>query len=461
VIDGLTPDALERGLELGRLPSLRAVVEAGTYTRGTSVFPSVTPVCLTSIATGAFPDVHRIPHLVWYDRAEERLVEYGSSRHAVRVVGLRRSVEDSVFNMAERHVAPEATTVFEAVEDAGLVPAAITFTCYRGRTPHALRLPGVPGSYRSVLGPKRFFYFNIFESDATGAPLAVRSRTAGSVDAYAAAVGRWLVTRDGFDFLVFYLPDYDYASHISGPDASHAALERADACLGELMAAAGGPDGFLERYAVVVCSDHGQTSVERVARLGDAFADLRVYSGRRRADPHAADVALAPSNRAGMVYRLPGCREDARELARRLERQAWADVVVFREGDEVVARRDGEELRIGDGLQLDGDPAVLDAERYPNGVERARRGLTCPNAGEVAVSPVEGWELADLGGGHHAGGGSHGSLLAGDSTVPVLAAGLDEELPARPSIVDLAPLALRHLRVEPAASMRRPAAVGV
>ncbi len=56
----------------------------------------------------------------------------------------------------------------------------------------------------------------------TGAPLSVRNRPRGTIDAYAAAVGRWLVTRDGFDFLVFYLSDYDYASHIEGPDAAHA-----------------------------------------------------------------------------------------------------------------------------------------------------------------------------------------------------------------------------------------------
>ena len=44
-----------------------------------------------------------------------------------------------------------------------------------------------------------------------------RNRAAGTVDAYAAAVGRWLVTRDGFDFLLLYLSDYDYASHAAGP----------------------------------------------------------------------------------------------------------------------------------------------------------------------------------------------------------------------------------------------------
>ena len=51
----------------------------GSYRRATSVFPSLTPVCLSSIATGAHGDIHEIPHLVWYDRREQRLVEYGSS----------------------------------------------------------------------------------------------------------------------------------------------------------------------------------------------------------------------------------------------------------------------------------------------------------------------------------------------------------------------------------------------
>src|SRR3712207_7883040 len=58
---------------------------------------------------------------------------------------------------------------------------------------------------RSTLFP----YTTLFrsESDRTGAPLAVRNRAAGTIDGYAAAVGRWLVTRDGFDLLVYYLSD--------------------------------------------------------------------------------------------------------------------------------------------------------------------------------------------------------------------------------------------------------------
>src|SRR5207248_9412339 len=103
-----------------------------------------------------------------------------------------------------------------------------------------------------------------------------RNRRGGSVDAYAAAVGRWLVTRDGFDFLAYYLSGFDFASHAGGPDGEEAdrALEQADAAIGALLEAAGGPDEFLERYAVVLLSDHGQTPVERAARLEEPFAGL-------------------------------------------------------------------------------------------------------------------------------------------------------------------------------------------
>ena len=459
VIDGLTPAMLERAVEEGRVPALAHLVERGEYARGVTTFPSVTPVCLASIATGAHPDVHGIPHLAWYHRGERRIVEYGSSFPAMRAVGARQSLRDSIFNMNHAHLSPHAATVFEAVEDADLTPASINFTCYRGRTRHAIRLPGLAARnrwYEAVYGPRRFFFFNLFESDETGAPLAIRSRLEGSIDAYAGYVGRWLVTRDGFDFLVFYLPDFDYASHLTGPASPLDALSRADASVGQLMDAAGGADELLERYAVLVCSDHGQTHVGEVSTLHEAYDDLEVLRGRR-GDVASADVVVTASNRSGMVYRLPSCPLDERALAERLDDVEAADVVLFREDGVAVARRGGYELRFrpdAEGWALEGETGVLDESAYPNGLERAWRALACPNAGEVIVSARDGVELADLGGRHHAGGGSHGSLAAGDSTVPVVASGFeDSQLGERPSTTELAPLALSYLGITPPPTM--------
>jgi hypothetical protein len=86
-----------------------------------------------------------------------------------------------------------------------------------------------------------------------------------------------------------------------------------------------------------------------------------------------------------------------------------------------------------------------------------RSALANPNAGELLVSAAEGWELADLGGRHHAGGGSHGSLVAGDSLVPVVTVGLQGELRR---ITDVAPAVLGHFGVAVPASMEALAGVG-
>jgi len=431
VVDGMTPAAFARAVDGGRAPALSYLAEHGAYREATSVFPSLTPVCLTSIATGAGPAVHHIPSLVWWSRQERRIVEYGSSFAALRAAGLSQSLLDPIFNMNARHLARDAVTIYEVLEDAGLVAAAVNITCYRGRHRY---LPSVPGTGRAAYGPRRFFFYGLFESDRTGAPLAVRSRRGGSVDAYAAAVGRWLVTRDGFDFLAYYLSGYDFASHAAGPDgeAAERALEQADAAIGALLEATGGPDEFLDRYAVVLLSDHGQTRVERAARLEEPFAEL------------AGDVIVTASNRAGQVYLRPDARLDAADLARRLDGFPPVDVTLRLEGEDIVARRHGED-------------APVDKLEHPDAAWRARSALANPNAGELLVSAAQGWELTDLGGRHHAGGGSHGSLVAGDSFVPVVTVGLDAEVRR---ITDVAPAVLTHFGVSVPGSMEALAGVG-
>src|SRR3982751_1974662 len=252
VVDGMTPETFERAVEGDRAPTLAQLAAQGTYRRAISVFPSLTPVCLSSIATGAGPDVHRIPHLVWWHRDEQRIVEYGSSFAALRAAGMAQSLADTIYNMNQQHLGRDATTVYEALDAQGLTTAAVNITCYRGNTKH---LPTLPWVTKPAYGPKRFFYYSLFESDQTGAPLAVRNRAAGSIDAYAAVVGRWLVTRDGFDFLAYYLSDFDYASHAHGPTgAEDVALARVDESIKSIVDAAGGLDDFLERYAVVLLS---------------------------------------------------------------------------------------------------------------------------------------------------------------------------------------------------------------
>jgi hypothetical protein len=185
-----------------------------------------------------------------------------------------------------------------------------------------------------------------------------------------------------------------------------------------LVEAAGGPDEFLDRYAVLLCSDHGQTHVRHSARLQKRFRGIE-------------GVIVTASNRAGMVYRLDGCRLDVPELAQRLDREPSVDLVAYRDGDRTVIRQRGEELAALNGA-------------YPDAQRRLEAALRNPNAGDILVSAAPEYEFADLGGRHHAGGGSHGSLVEGDSDVPVLLVGIEGD---PRSIADFAPLVLAHFGV--------------
>ena len=363
--------------------------------------------------------------------------------------------------MTAAHLSPEVDTIFESLERDQLVTATVTFTCFRGPVEHKIRFPRFLRRgrwFETVHAPSKFFFFNLFESDAITTPLALRSRRSGSVDAYGAAVAAHLVGAGAFDFFLYYLPDLDYAAHLTGDEGARVALKRVDGHLGSLFAAAGGLDAFLERYALVVTSDHGYSPVHNSIRLEDLLGDLRVLGSGQARTTDDAEVAVCAAMRVGSVYRLDTCREDARQIAARIERSAAVDLTLFREADEAVARRGGEELRFrpadgtaatnGSSWSTSGPASVLDETLYPDGLGRVWHALAAPRSGDVLVSAAEGWEFLDLAGRDHAGGAGHGSLASGGSLVPLLAAGIALPSDRALSITDLAPLARAHFANE-------------
>ena len=57
VIDGLGPELLDRTIAGGRAPNLARLQQLGTRTDAcVSTFPSLTPVCLSALITGAHPE---------------------------------------------------------------------------------------------------------------------------------------------------------------------------------------------------------------------------------------------------------------------------------------------------------------------------------------------------------------------------------------------------------------------
>jgi hypothetical protein len=441
VIDSLKPELLDRAIDSGRAPALKALVERGTYIRDcVSSFPSVTPVASSSIATGLGPDRHQIPAMNWYHRGEERYVEYGSSFSATRTFGIQRSLYDTVYNMNLAHLSRKERTIYEMVEDAGFRAACTTYLIYRGRHRHEPdedspynRIAKAAQFRHAVWGPTELFYADLFSSRKTNCRSTLGMP--GQRDRHAGCVGEHLVENDLFDFMLLSLPDNDTHSHRYGPYAQTTSIIEADSAIERTMNAAGGIDAFLEDHAVIVMSDHSQVPVEHGINLAAELDHRRVL--QPDGAPEDADIAVCPSARSAMVYVLDPERRDelAPGVAEDLCKVDGVDLVAYMRGDEAVVRAArGGELRFQAGGELvdlrggrwsvDGAHDTLTlgvsdgrvwSRTYPDALARLWSALCCPRAGDVLVSAGPAYEFTDWGGTDHVGGGSHGSLHRSDS----------------------------------------------
>ena len=479
VIDGLKPAMLERAVATGRAPTLAAIMHRGAYVDDcVAAFPSVTPTCAASIATGLGPDEHHIPSMNWYSRAEKRYVEYGSSFSASRRFGLTRQLTDTVYNMNGAHLSKDVRTVFEVLDDAGVRTAGTTYLMYRGRHRHEpardTALARVAGTLfkHPVLGPRELFYADIFASQRT--PCRSQLGMPGVRDRHAGCVGAYLVEHDLFDFLLLSLPDNDTYSHKFGPHAQVESIASADRQLERLMHPLGGVDAFLDEHAVIVMADHSHAPVESTIRLTDVFGDFAI-SGPRGVATEDAELAVCPSQRSAMIYALVG--EGRQALLPRVVETARAtegvDLVLWHPGDhreEAAIARGDAELRFtpggdvqdtrGGSWSLEGDAfgvlgasvrdGVLRSSEYPDALARAWSALSCPTAGDVLLSAAPNWEFLDWGGVAHVGGGSHGSLHAVDSLGALLWSGTgpdDRDAREQWALRDIAPMVAAHFEV--------------
>jgi hypothetical protein len=223
---------------------------------------------------------------------------------------------------------------------------------------------------------------------------------------------------------------------------------------------------------VILCADHAQSAVEHPLPLTELLGSEWRVLGTADSGAGDAELAVSPSARAAGVYVLGEGRRAERNRDRvvaALRDADGVDLVAWMSGDEAAVARDGAELRFapgsqvedaaGNGWDVDGDLGVLEAEprdgrleseAYPDPLARVWAALANPNAADVIVSATPGWELVDWGGVTHCPGGSHGSLDADDSLVPLVAVGLDSGLDAerdRWRIADIAGLILEHFGI--------------
>lgn len=482
VIDGVNRDAFEQVTDSGRAPALAFLRGNGHYCRDlVATFPTITPAATATLLTGEPPSRHRVPGMCWYDRDAERFVNYGQSPRAAVVEGLGQIVRDFMTNLNCTHLSSGVSTLHESLYELGFDSASVNYMIFRGPHRHKLETnllqkflfnKNLPDY---LPGPKEHYFADVVSgpADACSSLLSKRgvAKRMRATDSWAACVTRELLKTKAADLILFYLHENDHTSHREGPGAQTDSLVEADAHVAYVL------DGFdsweqaVDEVGWVVVSDHSQSPIEddddHILDLNSVLDDFKALETNRGKEPFKDnDVACAGNGRVGFVYLNEGRKSDLlRPVVETLGSSPGIDQVIWREQEAYVVASDRETLRFcdarsegavderGNKWTFEGDLGAVDGAvegneivtpTYPLALVRIKDALDLDRVGDVVVTTKLGYELTDLAGGDHRGGGDHASLHAQDSIVPFISTLADP--PPRPSAVDVVPHILSHFR---------------
>ena len=255
-IDGLRPaDVLDADARGTKVPALRAMIAGGAaYASGVrNALPTVTYPNHTTLVTGVWPAQHGIASNVVFDP-------------------LRQNAEGWYWYAEDIKV----PTLWDAVHRAGRTTASVGWPVtvdnpsidenipefWRARTPEDLKLeralstPGLPEAIEAL---------------SHTPPLDMgHTEPANDEDKGRTAQAIYALRKPAF--FTLHLSSLDHYEHLYGPDSAeaHGALQRIDAVIGALVAAARRVEPDL---VVMVVSDHGFAAVEHDVNLFPAFID--------------------------------------------------------------------------------------------------------------------------------------------------------------------------------------------
>jgi hypothetical protein len=484
IIDGMSTEAFEQATSSGRAPALAFIRERGHYVRDSiAVFPTITPAATSSLVTGEVPARHGIPGMCWYDREAQRYVNYGQSPRAAVIEGLDQVVRDYMHNLNEEHLSKDVSTIHESLDRLGRTTASINFMVFRG--PHKQELR--PGFLKRLLfrkplpeiiyGPKEHYFADVLEGSADGPCRSMLSKRGleermKATDAWAACVTRDLLERKAADMILFYLHENDHLSHRNGPASQVENLVREDEHVAFVLDAFDSWEQACEEVGFVITADHAQSPIsdedEHILAFPDLLDDfklLRPKPGKEHMD--GRDLAAAGNGRVGFVYlNQKRAKKLLRPVTDALVSWNGIDQVMWRERDGYVvsssrgrvwfsqADYTGVVDERGNRWRYEGDLAAIDGfveendirtPEYPLAMWRIKSALDLDRIGDVVVTTRLTYELRDLGGANHKGGGDHASLHVQDSMVPFVST-LDEP-PLHPSTVDVAPHIIKHFEL--------------
>lgn len=360
-VDGLKPESVTQAAEHGlKVPNLRALMADGTYA-GTvrGVLPTVTYPSHSTLLTGASPAAHGIYDNTTFDpfnRNERGWYWYAEDLKVPTLwdaAGAAHLITANVYWPVSvgAHITYNLPQIWR------------TGTADDLKLQRALTTPGLEQSLSAKLGPYPGGEEETVAEDEIRARFAVR-----------------LMEQKPLDFFTVYLSGLDTEEHASGPfsPASNAVLERLDAAIGRLRAAA--EKVAPGRATVCVVSDHGFAAIEHDVNLYVPFLQAGLISADERGKVTAwkatpwpaggsAAIMLADPNDAALrdqVQALLGklAEDPANGIERILNRDQIQALRGFPDASFVVGFRIGYEMAYALSPPLVTKPSNLGMHGY-------------------------------------------------------------------------------------------------
>jgi hypothetical protein len=348
LVDGLTPETLDRAILTGDVPELAALAATGGRNVITTVFPSVTGVAYIPMLTGMHPADAGVPGLRWYDR----------TRRLPAWLGHSRSYVGPQIRSMNRDLSTGATTAFEHVAGHALgMESVIT--------------RGLPDSRQ-------------LEHGIGYAARGIHAHLRGDLDRWAALeeelAGRLVeqIRRERPRFVFAAFTTGDKAAHQGGAESPSViqSLKLVDQVARSIRSDAE-RDGRWRAMQLFVVSDHGHSSVNGHLDLADAMRDagIRVRSHPWTLPDRSEAAVMVSGN--GMAHVYLGLESRRRQNWPDL-RRTWhsridpvlshpaIDLVATRASDSTIHVRKGDEkaeITVNAGRlsyrAVEGDPLAI------------------------------------------------------------------------------------------------------
>lgn len=469
LVDSLMPNILEDCVRQRTVPALQFLKDRGRYWSDcVTVFPTMTASVDSSLVTGVYPHIHRIPGLVWYDPEERKIVNYINGWKCVYKLGVSDCAENVLYNLNEKHLSKKVTTIFEELARNGRTSASINAIVHRGNKKHRVHLPLVMNMAtqfrldREISGPDVLTLGAMVEN---GMNREIPSNMQdfrhmfGINDAFAVHVTKSLIQSiNQPDFMLVYLPDNDHEVHKQNPDHAEEALIRVDRHIQEILNAFDSWDDALHQCVFIVTSDHGQT---RIGKEQEFNIDLDVVLKEFRVLQLGDDVndhEIVVCNNERMAYIHPLKLDQKQKIVRQLLSESRIDLIAWKKDKGVLVKEGGSGREIyfepsgpykdiygltwditGEWVVLDllEQKGVLQYGDYPDVLSRLYGALYSQDLPMIVITARPRYEFKSRYYPMHLNGGSHGSLHKFDSMIPLIVAGTELPINQPPRLIDL------------------------